>query len=319
MYRDIGVKYTKLEKNFKTHHSYDLYRHKEKNCINSMEEVEYLEDIVKEMQDMRNLDWAERKISPGTPGCFLKAHSNVNDTRVYYKLSNYDSYRGIFGHECVNELIASRLLDILGIPHVKYKLIHSYVKIGGQEIKTWICASENFKKQDEVKMAFDMFYDLEKQENESPLEFAVRYGWGQYIYRMFLVDYLVANRDRHGGNVEVLKTRNTNSVRLAPLFDHGVSLFFSCYGNAEELRNFKVMKDIQANNFFGSRSLEYNLGLIPKEYLLEITPLKETDKEYLLNGLSEVITSDHMGKIWEMIWKRWCHYEAETICDKRRF
>lgn len=134
---------------------------------------------------------------------------------------------------------------------------------------------------------------------------------------MFLVDYLVANRDRHGSNVEVLKTRNTISVRLAPLFDHGVSLLFSCYGNEEELRNFNVMKDIQANNFFGSRSLEYNLGLIPKEYPLEITNLKESDKKYLLNGLSEVITSDHMEKIWEMIWKMWCHYE--TICDKRRF
>lgn len=218
-----------------------------------------------------------------SPGCFLKAYSNENANRIYYKLSNYDSYRGIYGHECVNELIASRLLDILGVPHVKYKLIHSYVKIGGQEIKTWICSSENLKKQDEVKMAFDLFYDLEKQENESPIEFAVRYGWAQYIYRMFLVDYLVANRDRHGSNVEVLKTRNTNSVRLAPLFDHGVSLLFSCYGNEEELRNFNVMKDIQANNFFDSRSLEYNLGLIPKEYPLEITNLKESDKKYLLN------------------------------------
>ena len=46
----------------------------------------------------------------------------VNGKRLYYKLSNYDSYRGVFGHECVNELIVSRVMDILRIPHVKYKI-----------------------------------------------------------------------------------------------------------------------------------------------------------------------------------------------------
>ncbi len=43
-------------------------------------------------------------MSPGTPGCFLKAYEEVNGKRLYYKLSNYDSYRGVFGHECVNEI-----------------------------------------------------------------------------------------------------------------------------------------------------------------------------------------------------------------------
>ena len=53
-------------------------------------------------------------MSPGTPGCFLKAYEEVNGKRLYYKLSNYDSYRGVFGHECVNELIVSRVMNVLG-------------------------------------------------------------------------------------------------------------------------------------------------------------------------------------------------------------
>ena len=77
-------------------------------------------DIILELQDMRYLDWAARRMSPGTPGCFLKAYEEVDGKRLYYKLSNYDSYRGVFGHECVNELIVSRVMDILGIPHVSY-------------------------------------------------------------------------------------------------------------------------------------------------------------------------------------------------------
>ena len=75
-----------------------------------------MSDIIFKVQDMRYLDWATRKMSPGTPGCFLKAYEEINDKRLYYKLSNYDSYRGVFGHECVNEIIVSRVMDILGIP-----------------------------------------------------------------------------------------------------------------------------------------------------------------------------------------------------------
>ena len=54
-------------------------------------------DVIVEKQDMRYLDWAVRQISPGTPGCFLKAYEGELGKRIYYKLSNYDSYRGVFG------------------------------------------------------------------------------------------------------------------------------------------------------------------------------------------------------------------------------
>ena len=105
-------------------------------------------------------------MSPGTPGCFLKAYEEVNGKRLYYKLSNYDSYRGVFGHECVNELIVSRVMDILRIPHVKYKLIHAQIIIDGKEQETWLSVSENFRKDNEEKLAYDLYYDLQKEGNE---------------------------------------------------------------------------------------------------------------------------------------------------------
>lgn len=37
-----------------------------------------MRDIICQLQDMRHLDWAARKMSPGTPGCFLKAYEEVN-------------------------------------------------------------------------------------------------------------------------------------------------------------------------------------------------------------------------------------------------
>ena len=120
-----------------------------------------MEDIVIEMQDMRHLDWAARKMSPGTPGCFLKAYEEINGKRMYYKLSNYDSYRGVFGHECVNELIVSRLMNVLGIPHVTYRLVHVAIKVDEKELETWISVSENFRKENEEKLPYDLYYDLQ--------------------------------------------------------------------------------------------------------------------------------------------------------------
>ncbi len=201
------------------------------------------------------------------------------------------------------------------IPHLQYRLIHAEICIGKKRIETWICSSENFRKPGEQKVGFDLLYDLEKRDDESPLEFAVRCGWEQYIYQMFLVDYLVANRDRHGGNLEVLR-QGDKEMRLAPLFDQGVSLLCSTYGEEKQIEEFDVLRDLPVNNFIGSRSLEYNLSLIPSKYDLKIAELLETDREYILNGLDEILSRNHLTKIWQMIWKRWCRYEE--ICGKER-
>lgn len=154
-----------------------------------------MNDFIEELQDLRYLDWADKKLSVGTPGCFLKAYEEKDEIRFYYKLSNYDSYRGIFGHECVNELIVSRLLDVLRIPHLSYQLVYAKLCIDGQDRDGFISKSANFRKANEKKIAFDVYYELYRENKESPLEFAERYGWAQYIYQMFVVDYLICNRD----------------------------------------------------------------------------------------------------------------------------
>lgn len=274
-----------------------------------------MNDIVLELRDLRHLDWAERKLSPGTPGCFLKAYEEKYGKRYYYKLSNYDSYRGVFGHESINELIVSRLLSVLGIPHVQYQLIHALIQVDDSEIETWISCSENFRKDNEEKMPLDMYYDLEKEGKESPLEFVIRQGWEEYIYQMILVDYLVANRDRHGSNIEILRNISDNSVRMAPLFDQGVSLLFSTYGDEIQLEKFDVLQDIQANNYIGSRSLEYNLSLVPMLNNIRINKLAESDKEIIFKDIEKALSVKHIEKIWEMIWKRWQYYE--TLCNKK--
>ena len=51
------------------------------------------------------------------------------EIKTYCKLSDYDEIKGVVGHECVNEIIVDRLLEILGVEHLNYRLIHADVYI----------------------------------------------------------------------------------------------------------------------------------------------------------------------------------------------
>lgn len=267
-----------------------------------------MEKIVLEKQDMTYLSWSKIRNSSGTAGSLLKSTEERFGRKIYYKLSDYDSIRGIVGHECVNEIIVDRLLDILGIKHLSYRLIHADILINGKRIETYLCASDNFKLPGEQKRAFDNYYDDNKENNESPLEFCVRQGWENKIYEMFLVDYLVLNRDRHGANLEVLYNSKTGETRLAPLFDHGLSFLCRCL-TTEEIESFDVKKDRRVQSFLGSGSAYENLLLIPKDKMPNVNSLKETDRELLFAGLKEIVPECLLNKIWEMLWVRWCQFE----------
>ena len=95
--------------------------------------------ICPQLCDLRHLDWTKTRRSSGTAGSFLKASEKTGGIHWYYKLSDYDSFRGIVGHECVNEIIADRLLTLLKIPHLQYQLIHAEIVIDGEEYITWLC------------------------------------------------------------------------------------------------------------------------------------------------------------------------------------
>ena len=265
--------------------------------------------VVTQKQDLTLLSWARARHSSGTAGTFLKSYDDLGPRKVYYKLSDYDAVNGIVGHECVNEVVVDRLLEILGVEHLSYQLIHADVLVGGKRHETWLNASEDYKAEGDSKIALDAFYELERQEGESPLEFCARWGWGEQVWQSIVVDYLVLNRDRHGANLEVLRNPRARTMRLAPLFDHGLSLMFRAHSD-EQVAQFDVMKDLPVQSFFGSHSAWSNLSLIPPDELPQFKELREGDRSALFEGLDEITTPLWRQKAWDMIWKRWCAYEA---------
>ncbi len=271
-------------------------------------------EIIHEKQDLTYLSWSLIRSSSGTAGSFLKATDDLQQPKIYYKLSNYDGINGIVGHECINEIIVDRLLNILEIEHLHYDLIHADIDVDGKEMETYLCASKDFKAHGEHKVALDAYYQAEKLDGETPLQFCTRNGWSNFIYKMLVVDFLILNRDRHGANIEVLRNARKKSLRLAPIFDHGLSLLFNCH-TEEEINQFDVMKDRAVQCFVGSRSAQQNLMLIPKDEILALNPLQHTHKAYLLEGLDGIIPQSLQNKIWDMIWQRWEYYE--NLCSQR--
>ncbi len=264
--------------------------------------------LIKEKQDLRFLKWAHARKSGGTAGTFLKSESDLNGIKKYYKLSNFDPERGVVGHECVNELIVDRLLTVLGVDHLNYELINADIEIEGRTYSTYLCASKDFKGPKETKTSLEYFYGVNAEKGESHYDFCVRYGWQDYVDTMLAVDYLIQNRDRHGANIEVLRNPGMKSVRLAPMFDHGLSLLFSCTSEQEAI-DFDVMKDRECQNFIGGRSCYENLKYIKHKDKVFAGRLKESDRAVIMEGLDGILPDVYLEKIWTMILERYKAYE----------
>ena len=55
---------------------------------------------------MTYLSWAKTRNSSGIAGSFLKAYEEGTEEKTYYKLSNYDAWKGITGHEYIRRRIS---------------------------------------------------------------------------------------------------------------------------------------------------------------------------------------------------------------------
>lgn len=264
--------------------------------------------IINEKQDLTYLKWSHIRSSSGTAGTFLKSESTLHGAKIYYKLSNFDPVKGVVGHECVNEIIVDRLLTILGVEHLSYELINADIEIEGNIYNTYLCASEDFKKRGESKIALDDYYRTNAQKGESHYDFCVREGWKEYIDRMIAVDYLILNRDRHGANIEVLRNSRAHTLRIAPLFDHGLSLLYSCMSDNDG-EQFDIMQDKRCQNFIGGYSCYENLQLIKDKTKIFENKLQESDRDTIFEGMDNILSDIFINKIWNMIYERYKVYE----------
>ena len=257
--------------------------------------------------DLSRVIWSRSVGSLASDGAFLKSVVHVNDDVYYLKLSNYDSYRGVFGHESVNECIACRLGGILGFSVASGILREAVVVIDGIAYQAHVFISKSFKAIDS-RASFEAFYLSHRESpRESPLDFSIRNGWKTDILSMFVFDYLIINRDRHGGNIEVLKN---GGIRLSPLFDNGLSFVCTCRDDAD-IGAFDSILDRKVNNFIGEQSLEKNLRFIDTKLCFHA--LKSEHRKLLFQDIGGILSQSHMDKIWEIVTVRWKNVEKFRV------
>ncbi len=134
---------------------------------------------------------------------------------------------GAIQQEPYNEVIASKIMERLDIPHVKYSLIME------EEYPYSIC--EDFiTPQTELISAWYVMQTEKKPNHISVYQHYVncceKLGIPKIkesLDQMMVVDYLIANEDRHQNNFGVIHdVKKLNFIGSAPLFDSGTSLWF---------------------------------------------------------------------------------------------
>lgn len=264
--------------------------------------------------DLTHLSWTLSRKTSGTAGSFLKSYEESEGIKYYYKMSNFDTVKGVYGHESINEIVAGNIADALNISHLHYDLLHANVRINDKIYETWLTRSSDFKKRGEHKLTFETYYEVKRNSGEDVWPFIVRNGLQEYFYRIFLLDYLICNRDRHGANIEVLEKKG--EYRLAPVFDNGLSLLFSCYNDGEAMEKFDFLKDGPVNNYVGSISLGENLRKIPKSMIEQIKTVN-LDETVLFRGMEQLRSPENITAVPTQYWscikkmaeERWNHIE----------
>lgn len=253
--------------------------------------------------DLTYLQWSISRYSSGTLGSFLKSYEEDEEGKIYYKMSNFNSQQGVYGHESFNEIVAKNILSILGYDYLDYELLKARVIINGAEYVTWLTKSRDYKRDGEKKIAIENYYEVNCLEGESKVDFLRRVGFAEQFYKILLFDYLIFNRDRHGANVEVLLKRG--NARLAPIFDNGLSFLFSTYDETEKIENFNILGTGIVNNWFGHMDVKDNLAFVPKEEIQRVSKL-DWDRERVFKDLEQcdAVSEKLKNAIWRMLLDR---------------
>jgi len=133
---------------------------------------------------------------------------------------------GVWKQEPFNEVVASAVMQRLGVPHVAYSLTFE----GGEPYS--VC--ENFlNERDELVPAWRVVKSLKRRNEDSELTHLLRCcdtlgvpSVRAALDKMLTIDYLIANEDRHYGNFGFVRDAETLEwAGFAPIYDSGTSLW----------------------------------------------------------------------------------------------
>lgn len=155
-----------------------------------------------------------------TDGCLRKRWQIINNKRCLVKAGNE-----AFNQQPFNEVIASKIMDRLNIDHTvydmhyqdgcPYSVCETFADINNEYVSAWRVVQSKPKANHESY--YTHYVDICKEHGLENIT--------DDIDRMIVVDYIIANEDRHFNNFGIMRDANTLEwVKAAPIFDSGSSL-----------------------------------------------------------------------------------------------
>lgn len=210
--------------------------------------------------NLTNLDFSLSLNGSGSAGSFYKAY----DDDYYYKLSY--SLGKEFGYESVNEVLTSRLCNLLGLHNADYELVHAKIRILNKEYITYLCKSYNYKKPYESRTTLEAYCAV-NDINHNYIQNFERLTIFKDLLNMIMVDYIIHNRDRHGANIELLQYGD--DLRLAPIYDCGSSLLAPLQYDMGKINSYSLLNNGPVNNYLVATVWEDVLCIL-KEYYVKV-------------------------------------------------
>lgn len=231
----------------------------------------------------KSLNQTSQNFSDKTPN----NTSNGQLKKVWIKKDNENYlYKGagtIHNFEPINEVLASKICKILEVPYVEYTI--DVIQSKRQDTVVSICKCA-INKDEEIIPAHSILTEraseVQKNMNDYNLYLEILKSHNvpnaeEYLQKMFILDYIILNEDRHLNNFGII--RDVNSLewkRICPIFDTGRSMNTNVTTSYWDFEEGEVK--CFTNELISSRNLEKLFTI--KISKGQIEKLKELKNEY---------------------------------------
>ncbi len=156
-------------------------------------------------------------------GNLKKRWKIINGERVLLKAGTFP-----YQQEPFNEKIASALMKRLGIPHISYDVVWI------DELPYSVCPCFT-DKNTELVTAYSVLASKNKPNHQNFYQHYINLcneagvrDIQTFMDKMIVVDYIIANEDRHTNNFGLLRNADTlEFISAAPVYDSGTSLLYN--------------------------------------------------------------------------------------------
>ncbi len=242
-------------------------------------------------------------------GCLKKRWKIINGKRCLLKSGSTP-----FMQQPFNEVIASIIMDRLNIPHVTYSVIFD------EDGQPYSVCEDFITGNTELVSAWRVMQANKKRSDVSVYQHYINccelYGINNIVHaidQMIVVDYIIANEDRHQNNFGLVRDANTlDWLYPAPIYDSGSSL-----GYDKLINQILSGKTIECKPF--KKTHEEQLNLVTSFDWINFDALKGLDKDIkkVFKNASEYIDENRINAIISSVESRIEYLQGIAISNRQ--